>query len=298
MYESSYDSSSYDTSASADFSGVYDCSYSSYDSQHCPHGMLMEEDSSLGMWDGATIVDDFSRTEIDAHATWIPCDDGWVAVPKSRLLALDVECVATGPKHTQRALAQIGAVDWEENELLNVYIKPKESVHSYLTPLTGITEEKLEEEGVSPEVARRKLEPLLGPEVILVGVNVQQDAAWLELEQGEHYASLLCLAELFSKSFEQGKRQRYYGLDHLCQCWLGIPKRASHDAAQDAMLSMSLYKTYIDLMLTNIEMFMDCALATITTAVKPSFAKLFPLWENCCMGNKRACVCGAPFEVY
>jgi len=259
---------------------------------------MITEDTSQ-MWESTTAgMDNLSQMEIDAHAIWIPCNDEWIAVPKSRLLALDVECVATGPKHTQRAVAQVGAVDWYENELLNVYIKPKETVQSYLTPLTGITEERLREHGVPPDVARRKLDPLLGPEVILVGVNVRQDAAWLELEQGEHYASLLCLAELFSKSLEQGKRQRYYGLDHLCQCWLGIPKRASHDAAQDAMLSMRLYKTYIDLITTDIDLFHGCTEATKRTAVKPSFAKLFPLWENCCMGNKRACMCGAPFEVY
>ena len=28
---------------------------------------------------------------------------------------------------------------------------------------------------------------------------------------------------------------------------------------------------------------------------KPSFAKLNPEWEGCCMGNKQTCKCGAPF---
>ena len=28
---------------------------------------------------------------------------------------------------------------------------------------------------------------------------------------------------------------------------------------------------------------------------KPSFAKLHPEWEGCCMGNRQTCKCGAPF---
>lgn len=28
---------------------------------------------------------------------------------------------------------------------------------------------------------------------------------------------------------------------------------------------------------------------------KPSFAKLHPTFEGCCMGNRQTCVCGAPF---
>ena len=33
----------------------------------------------------------------------------------------------------------------------------------------------------------------------------------------------------------------------------------------------------------------------LSTKPKPSFAKLNPTWEGCCMGNRSTCQCGAPF---
>ena len=55
------------------------------------------------------------------------------------MYALDVECVATGKTHNDRAVAQIGLVDAYGRCVLNVYVKPKKEVVSYLTPLTGLT---------------------------------------------------------------------------------------------------------------------------------------------------------------
>lgn len=33
----------------------------------------------------------------------------------------------------------------------------------------------------------------------------------------------------------------------------------------------------------------------LATPPEPSFAKKFPSYEGCCMGNRKTCVCGAPF---
>ena len=40
------------------------------------------------------------------------------------LYSIDVECVATGMGHHDRSVAQIGLVDAESKEVLNLYIKP------------------------------------------------------------------------------------------------------------------------------------------------------------------------------
>jgi len=42
--------------------------------------------------------------------------------------SLDVECVATGAKHNDRAVAQIALVDQWERVILNFYVKPAEKV--------------------------------------------------------------------------------------------------------------------------------------------------------------------------
>lgn len=33
----------------------------------------------------------------------------------------------------------------------------------------------------------------------------------------------------------------------------------------------------------------------LETPVAPSFAKSFPTYDGCCMGNRKTCTCGAPF---
>ena len=49
------------------------------------------------------------------------------------LYSIDVECVATGMGHHDRAVAQIGLVDAESKEVLNLYIKPDKPVRSART---------------------------------------------------------------------------------------------------------------------------------------------------------------------
>jgi hypothetical protein len=49
------------------------------------------------------------------------------------LYSIDVECVATGMGHHDRAVAQIGLVDAESKEVLNLYIKPDKPVGSART---------------------------------------------------------------------------------------------------------------------------------------------------------------------
>lgn len=63
--------------------------------------------------------------------------------------AIDVECVATGPTHNDRAVAQVAVVDQHERVVLNIYVKPPTPVFAYLTALTGVTKEHVENEGIS-----------------------------------------------------------------------------------------------------------------------------------------------------
>jgi len=84
--------------------------------------------------------------------------------------AIDVECVATGYTHNDRAVAQIAVVDEQLRTLVNVFVKTtrtrrtdegasssqraeeeedaKNVIVSTIEPLTGITREKLEKEGI------------------------------------------------------------------------------------------------------------------------------------------------------
>ena len=63
------------------------------------------------------------------------------------MFSIDVECVATGVQHNARSVAQVALVDEWARPVFNVYVKQDLPVHSYITELTGLTAEILEEHG-------------------------------------------------------------------------------------------------------------------------------------------------------
>jgi hypothetical protein len=65
--------------------------------------------------------------------------------PHLPVFSIDVECVATGIQHNARSVAQVALVDQWGRSLFNVYIKQDRPIASYLTELTGITKEMLDE---------------------------------------------------------------------------------------------------------------------------------------------------------
>ena len=114
------------------------------------------------------------------------------------MYALDVECVATGKTHNDRAVAQIGLVDAYGRCVLNVLRQAEKEVVSYLTPLTGLTAALIDERGVPLEEAIRVLRSSRLPSsAALVGTNIGQDAKWLGLTAPGDCALLVDLAALF-----------------------------------------------------------------------------------------------------
>ena len=122
----------------------------------------------------------------------------------------------------------------------------------------------------------------------------------------------------------------YFGLDHAATCWLGKANDgAPHNAETDAIKSMQIFNLYCRAQVVKrvcvFESFFTFVCLTcvpwyrsdhshtcilwqkdasevgrlqallMSTPVAPSFAKLNPEYEGCCMGNKKTCTCGAPF---
>ncbi len=71
--------------------------------------------------------------------------------------------------------------DQYEQVLLNLYVKPESPVVSYLTPLTGLTRELLETNGIPLASAIAVLRQCLPRQAVLVGQNIAQDVQWLQL---------------------------------------------------------------------------------------------------------------------
>ena len=210
--------------------------------------------------------------------------------------ALDVECVATGYTHLDRAVAQIGVVDLDMRVMLNIYVKPSKPVVSYLTPLTGITKDLVDAQGTasSLEEAVATLRAVLPKNAVVVGHNVSQDATWLNLSTGKDFSSLLDTAALFRVYDTNKKKFTYFGQDHVAAIWLSQvrPPGQNHDALGDAATSMMLLRAYLNVRRDPPKLAMLRA-ATLAAPRAPSFAVLNPEFEGVCQGNRRLCQCGA-----
>mmetsp|Transcript_12810 Transcript_12810/g.43377 ORF Transcript_12810/g.43377 Transcript_12810/m.43377 type:complete len:302 (+) Transcript_12810:98-1003(+) len=222
------------------------------------------------------------------------------ALPEVRgpLYSLDVECVATGTQHHDRSVAQVGLVDDQCRHVLNVYVKPTKPVVSYLTPLTGISAEHIEKHGVTLEAALEQLRAALPKDATLVGQNILTDVQWLGLKEGVDFAGLIDLVALFRVP-TGGGQYAYFSQDHVARVWLrGTPYArgadAAHDAVDDAATSMALFHAFRKAVDAP-EQLAALQRATLDEPKVPSFAVANPVFEGVCQGNRKTCVCGAPF---
>ena len=130
-----------------------------------------------------------------------------------KYVSIDVECVATGPRHDARAVALVAVIDQDERVLLKKKVKPKEKVMSYLTPLTGIREGDLDD-GEPLEKVVAEVKGLLGSDVVLVGQIVKSDILWLQLREGKDYESTVELGDLFKTYNPRYERDNFFSLSH------------------------------------------------------------------------------------
>jgi|TARA_B110000977_G_scaffold26153_1_gene32469 RNA exonuclease 4 len=214
--------------------------------------------------------------------------------------SIDVECVATGVEHNARTVAQIALVDQFERCLLNVFVKPPEgvTVHSYLTPLTGLSKEIIDTHGVTLEQAIAQLKATLPKHAVLVGQNIAKDVQWLNLTEFTDFAGMVDLAGLWRVFNKQYNSWSVFGQDHLVKTLLGVEVASQHDAASDALKSVRLFNFYqwLNSPQGGGEPALDLAKQRLLqTPPEPSFAKKNPTFEGCCMGNRKTCTCGAPF---
>lgn len=212
-----------------------------------------------------------------------------------RYFSIDVECVAVGYQHNARAVGQISLVDELERVLLNIYVKPDQPVVSYLTPLTGLTHETLHQYGVSLKCALDTLRHYLPSSAVLVGQNIGKDVAWLDLEEGIDFESMVDLAGLYKVWNARFGSFTIFSLEHLANVILGLSLNGCpHNAVDDAMKSIRLFNYYRQYR-NNSVIWEKKRLELMETQKPLSFSKRHPRFEGVCMGNRRLCTCGAPF---
>lgn len=216
--------------------------------------------------------------------------------PFSKHYSIDVECVATGPGHNDRAVAHIAMVDEHENVLLNVYVRPPVPVVSYLTGLTGLTPAHLEG-GVRLEDAVMMVRQALPPYAVLVGQSIASDITWLGLRQGEDFEQPIDLSVVYRVFNPKFGSFSFFSLQHEAKMVLGEQMAEPHSAVTDALMSIKLYRKYLEL--SENKPSLDAVRERLLSeSPEPSFAKKTPVLDGVCMGNKKACTCGQPFAKF
>ena len=212
------------------------------------------------------------------------------------LLAVDVECVATGRGHSDRSVCRVAVVDENERVLLNELVKPDKPVVSYLTPFTGLRAGDLEN-GKSLDAVLAQVHGLLSPDVTLVGQAVASDIKWLQLVQGVHYKDVVDLAQIFATYNPRFKNTSYFSLQHEADTLLGgvaMIGTGPHDPANDALACIRLHKKYC---IESPHLLASAKQQLLRNRPPPSPAKQHNYrYEGVCMAAffPEKCICGQP----
>jgi len=216
--------------------------------------------------------------------------------PGTPIYSIDVECGATTKDHNGRAVISIGMVDEMCRPMCSVLIKPDQPLLSCLTPITGVTQEDIDQNGVTMEEAVARVRACLHPAAVLVGQNILKDMQWLGLVQGQDYASLIDLTAVFRVWNPQHSQWTNFSQDHVAAVWLGVGERPSHNALDDATISMSLFNAYRQCQWDPAQLH-AAQMATLSTPRVPSYAAKHGSVDGCCLGKRKTCTCDGAFFI-
>eukprot|EP00056_Hartaetosiga_gracilis_P022368 m.29851 g.29851 ORF g.29851 m.29851 type:complete len:221 (+) comp9605_c0_seq1:126-788(+) len=217
----------------------------------------------------------------------------------SRLMSVDVECVANGRGHNDRCVAHVAVVDGESEEVvLDVKIRQTEEVFSYLEPITGLTAADFNESNpdnniISMDELHVILKDILGDDVLLVGQGIDSDINWLSLRQGVHFEEKRDLAQDFKAFNPKYGRYNFHSLQATAETLLGVNMAGSHNPAIDAIVSIQLYKKFVRP--GNKRTMKEAHKKLIRTRNRPSVAKQLDYQcDGVCMAKffKKKCICG------
>jgi RNA exonuclease 4 len=210
------------------------------------------------------------------------------------LIAVDVECVATGIRHDARSVCSVALVAEDERVILYKKVKPSEPIVSYLTPITGMRAGDLND-AESLERVLCEVHALLGPDVSIVGQAVQNDINWLRLKKGKHYKDVKDVSEVFAAWHPRYHNLWHFSLQHEANTLLGAGIVSGfHDPAKDALYALRLYKKYC---VESPHLLERAKRQLMDTRPAPSIAKRYNYsYEGVCMAAyyPAKCFCGAP----
>jgi hypothetical protein len=262
------------------------------------------------------------------------------------LFSIDVECIATGYGSCAKGIndgcgnegknregvpttqyndlshrypGRVAVVDSNGTLLADIIIRPPKNgkgVVSYLTALTGLTEEMcLGSEAKLLEEAVATIKSLLPKNGVLVGQSIDHDVEWLGLTPGKDFERMVDLSVIFRqrmpavlaqasallKAGESGNvvgnkaadpssdeylgfetRYRYFSLRHVCLNLLGKDIQSGvHDPVVDAQYSLNLFHKYRNSSVTQLRIVRD---GLHRAPVTPGFAaEKTPVLDGVCV---------------
>lgn len=175
---------------------------------------------------------------------------------EKRVFSLDVECVATGRGHNDRAPCRIGLVELV-NGSIEVVLDRVTSCPNILDPLTAVTGLTIEEiqRGEPLDDVLKELRRKLGAGSILIGQCVSIDVEWCALTKGVDFAKTVELDQelVFTMESKDARKrtwidQKFSSLRAKAFALLG---KALHDEGQahspvdDAIVSLEIYRDWV-----------------------------------------------------
>lgn len=210
-----------------------------------------------------------------------------------RVLSVDVECIATGPGHNDRAVSWIAVVDAQGTTLLSQPVRPPGNIFNYLTVITGQRNGDLDDAPSLEEVLPR-VRKLLGPDVVLVGQGIDGDIKWLALCEGTDFKRKVDLGAVFAAYNPRYKNTSFFSLRHEASTLLGEGRTGAeeHCPADDARSSVLLYNRYV---IDAPHELAAAKLRLLAVRPTPSVAKMYNYnYEGVCMAKffRAKCTCG------
>lgn len=171
--------------------------------------------------------------------------------PNQNYISLNVEYIANGFGHNDRTPCWIIMTDYEGNILFNKKINPSLSKNGYdivstLEPITGITMEILEKEGLSYNQVITNIKNILDENVVFIGHNVDVDILKLGLDAGVHYKNYIDIAMEFRVARKYGNiiKNKYFTINQEKLILLD-KKEETYNLLDDTKITMALFKNWI-----------------------------------------------------
>lgn len=167
-----------------------------------------------------------------------PITEGWVDTTQfehegSHTFSLDCEMCQTA---TGKVLTRISLINFDEETLLDEFVKPEDEIVDYLTQYSGITEELLKNVTTSLKDIQDKICKIISADDILIGHSIENDLNVLKIRHPRIIDTSLIFEHPRGPPFKSS-------LKYLAKQYLDKTiQNGSHDSVEDAKTCLELVK--------------------------------------------------------